>query len=152
MFRWPFARPPASSFFRRGDPAKLAFSTTDHTPLQMEAHHKLDTPIALRCCSRIQLEVANADRYPGTMALELILRNTDHPGEAPLSLGSEPLTSRPDVTRDPVIAARETLDFPVPARAALEEFNEFEIVFHRAHVRMDKSAKVSIERFVLMPR
>jgi hypothetical protein len=100
MFRWPYARPPASSFFQRGTPTKMAFSSTDHIPLQMEAHHKLDTPIDLRCCGSIRLEVANADRYPGTLELELVLLNTESRPPASLRLGSVPLTSRPDLTRD----------------------------------------------------
>jgi hypothetical protein len=152
MFRWPFPRPPASSFFRRGSPAKLGFSTTDHTPLDMEAHHKLDMPIAVRCCGKIQLEVANADHYPGTLALELVLVGSMAEHGRPLSLGKTPVISKPDQTRDPVMPVLETLDFPVPAQPAIEEFNEFKIVFHRARPRGDKSAKVSIERFVLVPR
>ena len=152
MFRWPFARPPASSFRERGTPSKLAFSTTDHTPLQMEAHQKLETPIDVGCCRGIELEVLNADHYPGTLRLEMILLNTEHGAALSLSLGSQLVTSHPDVSKDPEIPARETLDFAVPAESAMEQFNEFKIVFHRAGRRMDKSAKVSIERFVLLPR
>ena len=37
LYRWPFARPPATSFFQRGTPSKLAFSSTDRRPIQMEA-------------------------------------------------------------------------------------------------------------------
>ena len=152
MFRWPFSRPPASSFFERGTPSKLAFSTTDQTPLEMEAHQKLETPIDTRCCSRIQLEVLNADRYPGTLALELVLLNTEPIRTLVLSLGTVPVTSRPDVTRDPPMPMRETLDFAVPTDPSIDQFNELKIVFHRAGLRMDKSAKVSVERFVLVPR
>jgi hypothetical protein len=152
MFRWPYARPPASSFFERGSPSKLAFSSTDHTPLQMEAHQKLETPIDLRCCSRIELEVVNADRFPGTLALELILLNTEPIRPLSLSLGSVPVVSRPDVSRDPVLAVRETLDFAVPAEPALDQFDELKIVFRRAGMRADKSARVSVDRFVLLPR
>jgi hypothetical protein len=152
MFRWPFAHPPASSFFERGTPSKLAFSTTDHTPLEMEAHQKLETPIDINCCSRIQIEVLNADRYPGTLTLELVLLRS--PSLMALSLGSVPVLSRPDLKRDPVMPARETLDFTVPAVTpqSFDQFNELKIAFHRARLRMDKSAKVSVERFVLLPR
>jgi hypothetical protein len=152
MFRWPFARPPASSFFERGTPSKLAFSTTDRTPLEMEAHQKLETPIDVRCCSRIQMEIVNADRYPGTLTLELVLLDTERPGSGPLSLGSVPVESRPDLTRDAVMPVRETLDFTVPAEPSMEQFSELKIVFHRARQRADKSARVSVERFVLVPR
>ena len=73
MFRWPFAKPPASLLLRAGRAprAELSFSSTDHTPLQMEAHQKLETPIDVSCCRAIQLEVVNADHYPGTLSLEL---------------------------------------------------------------------------------
>jgi hypothetical protein len=41
MFRWPFRRPPPNSYFRRGTPSALSFSTPDHFPMQMEARQKL---------------------------------------------------------------------------------------------------------------
>src|SRR5580698_3207232 len=150
MIRWPFSRPPASSILERGTPATLTFSTTDHTPLQMEAHQKLETPIDVQCCSKIQLEVLNADRYPGTLTLELFLLDTEHPSAAPLSLGSAPVISHPDVARDPVMPLRETLEFAVPQlstldKSTMDQFTELRIVFHRARLRMDKSAKVSVE-------
>ena len=152
MFRWPYARPPKTSFFQRGSPAALSFSSTDHRPLQMEARHKLDQPVALSCCSAIRLEIRNADRYPGTISLELVLINNEQPGAPSLSLGHYNVTSRPDFSRDPIVPAHETLEFPIPATAALDSFNEFKIVFLRARVRMDKSAKLAIDRFILMPR
>ena len=152
MFRWPFAHPPASSFRERGTPAKLAFSTTDHTPLQMEAHQKLETPIDVRCCRAIQLAVLNADRYPGTLWLELILHDSEHGAPIALGLGTEPVTSHPDLSRDPEVPARETLEFAVPAQPPMEQFDELTIVFHRDGMRRDKSAKVSVERFILLPR
>ena len=152
MFRWPFAHPPLSSFKERGSPSKLAFSTTDHTPLQMEAHQKLETPIDVRCCSGIQIEVINADRYPGTLTLELILLNTENGAPVSMSLGSEPVTSRPDLSQDAVKPVREKLTFPVPAQSFMDQFTELKIVFHRSRPRIDKSAKVSVERFILQPR
>jgi hypothetical protein len=152
MYRWPFARPPSSSILERGNPSKLAFSTTDHTPLEMEAHQKLETPIDVRCCSRIQLEVVNADRFPGTLALELVLLNTEPIHTLSLSLGNQAVTSQPDLARDPVRPLREILEYTVPTEPWMEQFNELKIVYHRARRRADKSAKVSVERFVLVPR
>jgi hypothetical protein len=152
MFRWPYARPPKTSFFQRGSPAALSFSSTDHMALQMEARHKLDQPIALSCCSAIRLEVRNADRYPNTISLELVLINNEQPGAPSLNLGHYNVTSRPDVSRDPVTPIAETLEFPIPSTAALESFNEFRVVFQRSYRRADKSAKLAIDRFVLMPR
>ena len=152
LFRWPYARPPKTSFFQRGSPAAMSFSSTDHRPLQMEARHKLDQSIAINCCSAIRLEISNADRYPDTISLELILLNNELPAAPSLSLGHYNVTSRPDANHDPVVPVHETLEFPIPSAAPLDSINEFKIVFLRARVRMDKSAKLAIDRFTLMPR
>jgi len=152
MFRWPYARPPGNSYFQRGNPAALSFSTTDHRPMQMEAHHKLQQTIDLSCCSRIQLAIRNADRFPGTISVDLFLLNTELPGARSQSLGSAAVVSAPDTTKDPVTPVTEILDFAMPATPALEAFDEFKVVFIRDRKRMDKSAKVSIDRFILVPR
>jgi hypothetical protein len=157
MFRWPYRRPPQSSYFRRGTPSALSFRTPDHFPMQMEARQKLEQAISLHCCSRLQMAILNADPYPKTISLELILIdgnverwNRLHP-EAPKtaqeSLGRAPVTSVPQGKA----AVPEILDFPFPPARHLDQFNEIKVIFHRATGRMDKSARVSIERFVLVP-
>ena len=152
MFRWPYARPPQNSYFQRGNPAALSFSTTDHRPMQMEARHKLEQTVDLRCCSRIQLVVRNADPYPGTVVLELVLLNSELPVSGAQSLGKAKVTSMPDIRKDPVTPVSETLDFDMPAEPALEAFDEFKILFIRDRRRTDKSAKIAIDRFILVPR
>lgn len=144
MFRFLLSRPPRNSFFQRGSPANLSFSTTDHWPLQMEAHQKLEQDIDLSCCAKIQLGIANADRYPGTVSMELIASG--------ISLGKAMVTSVPDLTKDPVQAVSETLDYPVPAELSGHPINEFKVIYQRLRGRTDKSAKVAIECFVLVPR
>jgi len=146
MFRAPHTRPPYGSFLRRGNPASLAFSTTDHAPLEMEAHDRLDQPIDLRCCREIQVAIWNADQYPGTVALELILIDTGHRGRPSQSLGTSPVRSSPGS-----LPVRETLEFSIPTASELRRFDEFEILFHRDRNRIDKSAHIEIERFVLIP-
>ena len=152
MFRWPYARPPKTSFFLRGSPVVLSFSSTDHRPLQMEARHKLDQSVALSCCSAIRLEIRNADRYPNTISLELALIARDRPGAPSLDLGRYSVTSRPDFSRDPVTPVPEILEFPIPSTATLDSFDEFRVVFLLSWRRADKSAKLAIDRFVVVPR
>jgi hypothetical protein len=96
--------------------------------------------------------LVNADRNPGTLTLELILLNTENGAPVSMSLGSEPVTSHPNFSQDAVKPVRETLTFPVPAHSFMDQFTELKIVFHRSRLRMDKSAKVSVERFILQPR
>ena len=146
MFRAPQTRPPYGSFIRRGSPASLAFSTTDHAPLEMEAHHRLDQPIDLRCCRTIQVAIWNADRNPGTVALELILIDAGQRGRPSQSLGTSPVRSSPGS-----LPVRETIEFSIPPAPELQRFDEFEILFHRDQSRIDKSAHIEIERFVLIP-
>ncbi len=152
MFRWPFARPPRNSYFQRGTPAALSFSTTDHRPMQMEAHHKLQQTIDLSCCSKIQLAIRNADHFPGTISVDLFLLNTEMPDARSQALGRAVVASAPDTTKDPVTPVAEILDFAVPAAPTLEAFDEFKVVFIRDRKRMDKSAKIAIDRFILVPR
>lgn len=150
FFRPPFFRPPPRSFLERGTPAKVSFSTTDRWPLNMEAHQKLEPAIDVSCCSRIQVAVSNADRYPNTVSLELILREL--PDKTSQSLGTMPVTSAPNLQEDPVSAVGETLEFAVPPEPRVRMFNELTVVYHRDRVRWDKSARVAIERFILIPR
>lgn len=144
MWRFLLPRPPRNSFFQRGSPAKLSFSTTDHWPLQMEAHQKLPQDIGLSCCARIQLGITNADRYPATVTLELFAGD--------YSLGKALVVSVPDLSKDPVQPVSETLDYPVPADLVDKTIGSFKVVYQRLRGRTDKSCKIAIERFVLVPR
>lgn len=142
MFRWPAARPPRRSTVRRGSTTELSFHTTDGQPMKMEAHQKLDPPVSTQCCTRIQLVVRSAERYPGTVALELILIDTSVPLNLSQNLGSATVGAP---SQD-----GQVLSYRMPAAAALRQFSEIAVVFHRA-VNSDKSARIAIERFVLVP-
>jgi hypothetical protein len=152
MYRWPFARPPKNSILQRGTPSALSFKTTDHRPLQMEARHKLDQSIALNCCSMINLAILNADRFPNTITLELVLIDNERYGPPVISLGRQSVSSLPDLHNDPIRPVSETLRFAVPGAAPIDSFNELQIIFYRERRRVDQSAKVAIERFILVPR
>lgn len=151
MFRWPFARPPENSYFQRGTPAVLSFKTTDRARLQMEARQKLEQPISLRCCSRLQVAILNADPDPASVWLELLLIDGTLPEGAAQSLGLAPVLSVPDLKANPKAQIPEILDYKFPASPRLERFDEIKAVFHLMLGRMDKSARIAIERFVLVP-
>jgi len=152
MYRWPYARPPRSSHFQRGSPAELSFKTTDRQPIQMEAYHRLYQTIDLECCRKIQVAIWNADRYPGTVSLELVLVNTTLPGTPSQSLGTALVASVfPSAQNAAAPPIPETLEFLIPANSTVREFDEFKIIFLRDRRRMDKSAKIAIDRFILVP-
>ncbi len=149
FFKPPDSQPPPNAYVTHGTPAKMTFSAPDWRPLMMEAHQNLGKLIDLSCCSEIRIEIENADRYPGTVSLELVLLNTREGQKGSVWLGSAPVTSAPG---DPAAPMRETLTFPVPARAAIRAFDELMIRFPRRRTRIFRSARVAIERFVMVPR
>jgi hypothetical protein len=156
MFKPPHVRPPPGHYFQRGSPLELSYVTTDHSRMLVEARQRLDRPIPLSCCVKMRMAIANADRHTGTVALELFLVNSRAPG-APsesVSLGTNDVTQWPDVKprQKSFAPVFEVLEFSFPRKASFEEFHEIRIVFHRDPVRYEKSAKISIERFTLVPR
>jgi hypothetical protein len=112
----------------------------------MEAHHRLDQLVDLRCCRMIQVIIWNADLYPGTVALELILVDTARRRQPSQSLGVVPVRSSPSG-----LPVREILEYSVPAESEFQSFDEFSILFHLTPNRNDRSAHIEIERFVLIP-
>ena len=143
MFRFPATRPPRRSIIRRGDASELSFHTTDRWPIEMEAHQKLDPPVSAQCCSQIQLAILNNDQYPGTVSPELILIDTSSFIDRTQSLGTVPA--------GPPSPGEQILSFTVPRVAAVRQFDEIKVIFHRARLRADRSARMAIERFVLVP-
>jgi hypothetical protein len=153
MFKPPQRRPPPGSYFRRASPITLSFVTTDQKPMSMEALQKLDQSINLGCCRAIQIAITNADLYFGTLALELVLIDTKAPGQPAQSLGQRDVTSRPRPWRMDfhVPQLTEILDFPVLRSGRISKFDEIQVWFHRTSMRIDRSAKISIDRFILVP-
>ena len=155
MYRKPFRRPPPNSHTTRGDPAKQSFRSTDNVPLLREARQNLGRKIDARCCREIRVAVRNADKYPGTLTLELQLVNTDPRMPVSLSLGQAPLVSTPEwgpagpSGQGPV---SETVAFKVPSRPIPEQFDELRVVFHRSRFGVGRSARVAIDRFTFLRR
>jgi len=151
MYRWLTFnnRPPPNSLMERGSPADLSFRTVDRWPLQMEAHQKLIQPIDLACCAKVDVEIRNGDPNAASVTLELVVLGG---GSFERSLGTAPVLSRPDGTKDPILPVPETLDFAVPASPPLGMVDEFKVVFRRTRLHNDKSARIAISRFLLVPR
>ncbi len=147
IYRLAFRRPPPNSWTQRGSPAALSFRSTDHWPLKMEAHQKLDPPIDLSCCRKVRVDIWNADRYPGTVTLELLA--VDRTGAPTVSLGFQAVRSAPDFSVDPIIAVPESLEYEVPA--SIHQCGELQVFFNRSRSRAEKSARIAVERFVLVP-
>ncbi len=153
FFKRPYRRPPPESVITRGSADAMTFRSTDRIPLTMEAHQNFGATIDLSCCSKIEIEVSNADRYPGSVALELVLIDTTSAGRSRQSLGVASTTSTPPWgLGDAGKRYSEVLTFPIPASGGLRKFDEVMVRFHLDAVRGHRSAKIAIEKFVLIPR
>lgn len=142
FWRAPEAHPPESAVVKQGSPAKLIFRSTDGTQLSMEAHQSLGSDIALECCSAVEVEIENADEHPESIGLELTLNNRKLAGRPSQSLGTSPLSD----------LAQQTLVFKIPARLAIQSFDEMTVRFQMNWWRGDKSANIAIRGFVLVPK
>jgi hypothetical protein len=154
MYRPPFDRPPRTSHVQQGSPLKLSFRTTDHAPMSMEAYQKLGQAIDIRCCRAIQLAISNTDPYPGTVALELVVIDSQSASQPMLSLGTVSITSSPRSSSlaSKAVLTQETLEFAIPAVAPLRQFDVIKMIYHPDPVRLERSSRISIERFLLLPQ
>jgi hypothetical protein len=153
FFKAPDVRPPTTSRQAQASPDVVEIRSTDRRPLSIEAHDHLGNQINTDCCSRIQIAIRNADRYPDTVSLELILIDTSNADQPSESLGTMLVKStRPWRIYEHPQPVTETLTFPIPARASLRHFDELKIVFRLDRARADAAARIAIDHFVLIPR
>jgi hypothetical protein len=153
FFKAPDVQPPKGSRQAHASPETVDIRSTDRRPLSIEAHDYLGNLIDLNCCSRIQIAIRNADRYPETVSLELVLVNTSLPSRPSESLGRMIVKStRPWNIYEKPAPASETLNFAIPHRPTLRRFDEVTIVFRLDRARADAGAKIAIDHFVLVPR
>jgi len=141
FFRPPFARPPANSIVLRGSPDKRNFRSTSRLPLRMEAHQNLGKLIDIDCCSRVDLVIHTVDPDPATVYVELLLQNTALHEGMMQSLGTKQVL--PDTT---------SISYAMPMAASINQFDEFTVRFHLGRVRDNRSARIAINKFVLLPR
>lgn len=145
FFQPPDRAPDDDAHTTKGSPDQITFRSMDRTPLLMEARQNLGRLIDVSACSRIDITIRNADSYGGTIAIELTLFNTTlHRMVYGQSLGKVPVRS--------TAPAQETLSFKIPESPAIEQFDELAIRFHESPARATRSAKIAIERFLLVPR
>ena len=127
-YQWPDSRPGPDAHVVQGDPTKSRIKSTDNYPIVMEAHQRLATPVEANCCRALQLNVVNADAVPGTITLEVRLREAHGKTASSVLLGSKVLASS---TVSPMPLHRgpvpETLEFQIPRGAKGMKFDEITV-------------------------
>lgn len=150
---WPIARPPANAVVTRGSPSVRTFRATDLSRLSMQARHNFGSLLEVSCCRAIEVHITNADRFPGTVSLELVLVNTTLPESPSQSLGRAAVDSAPRLEDGGgILAVREVLVYPMPRNSKLQQFDEVALTFRPHPRRHELSARMAIDRFILIPR
>jgi hypothetical protein len=119
----------------------------------MDAHQELGVPINLRCCSRIEIAVQNADRRAGAIYLELWLRDKTMPGMMGRYVGTAVIpSSQAGGSRDrPGAVTDETLEYSLPAGMRMGKFDEITVGVRTDPMRAREGAQIGIRQFVLYP-
>lgn len=151
FWRGPSDRPPSNSVVMRGSPAARFFRSTDGDGMSMEARQNLGFMVDPKRFGAIELFIENADPFPNTVSILLKIRDTTVPGKPLLSLGMEGV-SAPASSVGGGAAATQMLRFRIPSAIAIGRFDELTVSYYLKGARSDRSARIAIERFRLVPR
>jgi hypothetical protein len=150
-FKAPAKQPGHKAHRAHGLPTSLDIRSTDWHPLMMEAHQALATPVDLSCCREIEVAILNADNRPGKIELAVVLN--DARNSRSLYLGSHRVESSESpgfsLSRSPV---EEALRFALPAKPAMQRFDEITVVFMPSAERALAGVKIAVLEFRLVPR
>jgi len=139
-----WAEPAVQDFLQRPRSKMPAPEGLESTLQECESLQMKDAFVALLTIEHSAWKIVGGFRFKGDSAdAEKIVTNW----RAKL-LGTAPVTSTPDLRADPVVAVPETLDFPISGGGSC---TELKVTFRRARSRVDKSARIAIERFLLVP-
>jgi branched-subunit amino acid ABC-type transport system permease component len=141
FYRFPNPRPPLNSVTLRGTPEEFRFHSTGRVELKMEAQQNLGSMIDMSCCSSIQVAIHNLDLHAQPIQVELILANSREPGSPSHTLGAIPIQT----------AELQMLTFPMTPGASFRQFDQITVRVHRAWFQHTESARISVQRFVLIP-
>ena len=143
-------QPPSNSVVMHGSPSARSFRSTDGDGMSMEARQNLGFTLDASRYRAIQLVVENADPFPGTVSIVLRIRNTTDPGKPVQSLGIQQVSGFHPATGSST-PSLQTLIFRIPNTLKTHKFDELVVSFYLRGARADKSARIAIDQFRLVP-
>lgn len=146
----PSEQPPLNSVVLHGSPSAHFFRSTDGDLMSMEARQNLGFAVDPRRYSAIEVEIQNADPFPGSVSLVLKIRNTAIAGMPSQNLGLEKVPVPASASEDG--ASHQRLRFHIPSRLAMGSFDELTVSYFLKGGRSNRSARIAIERFRFVPR
>ena len=151
FWRGPSDRPPTNSIVMHGSPSARFFRSTHGDGMSMEARQNLGFMVDPKRYGAIELYIQNHDPFPNTVSILLKIRDTTVPGQPLLSLGMEAV-SAPASSMGSGTATTQILRFRIPRAIAIGSFDELTVSYYLKGARSDRSARIAIERFRLVPR
>jgi hypothetical protein len=133
---------PVDSLRLVGTPLEAAYKSLTEGPIETEAYQVIDPPYDFGACSQLQVVMSSEESAPGIISAGLLA------GGEWLQLGSNMFGF--DVRKT---VSEETLGFDVPVRAPRSlEVSAIRLLFRRDPSQVNRSARVAIDRFILIPR
>jgi len=151
FWRGPSDQPPSNSVVMHGSPSARFFRSTDGDGMSMEARQNLGFMVDPKRYGAIEISIENADPFPNTVSILLKVRNTTIPGKPILSLGMEGV-SAPASSMGSGTATTQTLRFRIPSAIPIGSFDELTVSYYLKGARSNRSARIAIDRFRLVPR
>jgi uncharacterized membrane-anchored protein len=149
-FQPPDSGPGPTAHIAQGDPTKDRIRSTNTLAVMMEAHQHLPKEMEANCCRTLQLNVVNADAVPGSISVEVLLKDSSRKTASPVWLGSKVLASSTvspmPLKRAPV---HETLTFQIPRGSKDGKFDEITVKVKPELGRTMAAPQVGIESFAL---
>jgi len=150
FWRGPSDQPPSNSVVMHGSPSARFFRSTDGDGMSMEARQNLGFAVDPKRYGAIEIDIQNTDPFPNSVSILLKIRNTTIPGKPIQTLGMKAV-STPTFSAGSG-AGRQTLRFQIPSAGAVGSFDELTVSYYLKGARSDRSARIAIERFRLVPR
>jgi len=126
-------------------------TSADGGPLRMEAVQRLAQPIALACCSELDVALTNADTQAGPVHLGVLLSDTSVPNQPSVLLGFQELASNGTGFAASPVGLPQSAHFTITPSRALRRFNRITVVVIPS-IDAWRGAKIAIQGFTLIPK
>ena len=152
FFFQPGRRPGSTAHQAQGSPLAVNIESTNSLPLSIEAHQSLVSPIFIKRCREMEIEIRNRDNQPGTIALAVLLSDSTTPRKS-LYLGQEPLQStQPGHFSIKTLPVYETIRFAIPADADIRKFDQITVMLLPDIEHALVAPRIAITQFELFSR
>jgi hypothetical protein len=134
-----------------GSPSTQFFRSTDGDGMSMEARQNLGFAVDPKRYGAIEIFIQNVDPFPNSVSILLKVRNTTVAGNPILSLGMQDV-STPVSAVGSNRSGMQMLRFRIPSDIRIGSFDELTVSYYLKGARSDRSARIAINGFRLVPR